>query len=750
MTGTLTTSGILGPAPETAGSSQSLLSARRGLQWVALGLAVAWNLWDLRATVLPVSYLDDASMHEQMVRYATRAIQAGHNPLTGWFPFLGAGSPQFLHYQSLGAILTALAGLIVGPDAAFRWSMFLLLALWPLVIYAAGRILQMGVWASTTAAVLSSLLMTVPGVGYEHKAYVWIGFGVWAQLWASWTLPLAWAFTWRAVGNRKFLAPAALLVALTAALHFETGYLALLGVVVLPFVVPSDLKSRLQRAGVLLACSLLASAWVVIPLIAFGKWAAINQVLQSTPLVNGYGAGRILSWLVNGQVYDAGRFPVITLLALVGLAVSIRRWRTDPLGRALVVLWVVCLMLAFGRTTFGSLINVIPASHDIFFRRFLMGTQLAGLYLAGQGAAWCARAVIALTRWAPSRLIDGASRQQNTRWLLVGVAGALGVAAVVPAFVQVHRYDDANASAIEIQRDGESIQGPQITPLISYIKSHGQGRTYAGLPTNWGMTLTVGAVPVFKYLESQDVDEIGYTLRTASLMTDPEYLFQQSNPSDFILFGVRYLILPVAMPPPVPASSVMQRGSFRLWEITASGYLSTVETIGEVAANRADVATRTEAVLHSSLAAHHEDLSVAFAGSGAADPTAPSGSEAARLLGTMKTVTSQPFNITNNVAAGTVHLPRPAIVMFSASYDPGWHVTVDGRAEPTQMLAPAVVGVAVKAGVHHVVFTYEGFAYYPELAILGVLALALLLVGTRRSKASPKKMTSEMIRARPP
>ena len=106
---------------------------------------------------------------------------------------------------------------------------------------------------------------------------------------------------------------------------------------------------------------------------------------------------------------------------------------------------------------------------------------------------------------------------------------------------------------------------------ISYIKRHGQGRTYAGLPTNWGMTFTVGAVPVFKYLESQDVDEIGYTLRTASLMTDPEYLFHQSNPSDFILFGVRYLILPVGMPPPVFASSVMQRGSFLLGRSSRTG-----------------------------------------------------------------------------------------------------------------------------------------------------------------------------------
>ena len=69
--------------------------------------------------------------------------------------------------------------------------------------------------------------MSAAGVGYEPKAYVWIGYGVWAQLWASWTLPLAWAFTWRAMSSRRAVLPAVIFVALTMALHFETGYLAL-------------------------------------------------------------------------------------------------------------------------------------------------------------------------------------------------------------------------------------------------------------------------------------------------------------------------------------------------------------------------------------------------------------------------------------------------------------------------------------------------------------------------------------------
>src|SRR5581483_450897 len=84
--------------------------------WLLVAVAVGWNLVSLRALTLGVSYLNDSSLHEQMVRFATAQLRAGHLPLTSWFPFLGEGSPQFLHYQSLPAMLTGTVGLAVGPD----------------------------------------------------------------------------------------------------------------------------------------------------------------------------------------------------------------------------------------------------------------------------------------------------------------------------------------------------------------------------------------------------------------------------------------------------------------------------------------------------------------------------------------------------------------------------------------------------------------------------------------------------------
>jgi len=398
----------------------------------------------------------------------------------------------------------------------------------------------------------------------------------------------------------------------------------------------------------------------------------------------------------------------------------------------------MCLLLAFGRTTFGVLVDAIPGSSDLFFRRFLMGTQLAGIFLAGIGGVAAVKSVVRAALWAGRRAATS-DRGQRIGTIVLAVMGvALIALAVVPAVVQGGRFDARDSAAVQDQRAGEEAQGPQIAPLIAYVKSNGGGRTYAGLPNNWGSAFTVGMVPVFKYLESQDVDEVGYTLRTASLMTDPEYDFDQSNPGDYTLFGVRYLILPASMSPPTPATQIMQRGPFTLWEIAANGYFDVVETVGIVPEDRSDIASRSITVLRSGLILHHEDLSVAYAGSPAPPLTAPDEFDKTPSIGAPGTVSSESFDLTNGDAVGIVHLWRPGVVVLSASYDPGWHVTVDGRAASTQMLAPAVVGVAVSSGIHRVVFTYRGFGYYPELAILGLISL-LVLFGLTRSRRSPTR-----------
>jgi uncharacterized membrane protein YfhO len=93
-------------------------------------------------------------------------------------------------------------------------------------------------------------------------------------------------------------------------------------------------------------------------------------------------------------------------------------------------------------------------------------------------------------------------------------------------------------------------------------------------------------------------------------------------------------------------------------------------------------------------------------------------------------------NLLHGEATGTFSLSRPANVMLSASFDPGWQATVDGRPVATEMLAPALVSVPVPAGVHTVTFVYRGFQWYLELIILSLGGIALVWwIGQRARRA---------------
>ncbi len=681
-----------------------------------VGVAVGWNLVSLRALTVGVAYLNDGSLHQQMVRFATGRLRGGHLPLSSWFAFLGEGSPQFVHYQSLPAVVTGALGLLIGPDVAFRWSLYLLLSLWPVSVYVSARVFGAGRPAAAASAGMAPFLVSVTGVGYEQHAYVWVGYGVWTQLWASWTLPLAWASSWRAIRDGRDYLKAVLLTALTVALHFETGYLALSVLLVWPLVAGRPLAARWRRAAVLLGGSLLASGWVIVPLLEQRRWAAVNEPLQGTGLVNGYGAGRVLDWLVSGQLLDHGRLPVVTVLAAFGFGLAWLAWSSDPDARAVLVAFAVCLLLAFGRTTFGSLIHVIPGSADLFFRRFMMGVQLAALLLAGRGAAWLAAGCV--RRLKPR--VPGRAPGLTPAVVLVAA-----VAVLAPAWVALGAYDRHDSAAIGAQRRADDTQGAELDRLLAVIaRDGGGGRTYAGMPSNWGQDFTVGAVPVFKYLESRDVDEVGYTLRTASLMTDPEYYFDQRNPSDYRLFAIRYLILPVGREPPVRARLAMQSGPYSLWTIDSAGYIQAGGIAGEISANRTNVGARSVRLLRSGLAADGAYLSVRYGVNGGGDGRLPPVRSQARA----GAVRAERADLDNGEATATVQMRRPGVAVLSASYDPGWTATVNGRLRPTRMVAPALVAVDVPAGTNHVVFRFHGYGDYPALLALSGLTLAVIAV----------------------
>ena len=82
-------------------------------------------------------------------------------------------------------------------------------------------------------------------------------------------------------------------------------------------------------------------------------------------------------------------------------------------------------------------------------------------------------------------------------------------------------------------------------------------------------------------------------------MTNPEYYFDESNPGDYELFGIRYLILPAGRPPRCGASGDAP-GRTRCGQRT--DWLRPRRTIvGALAANRTDMGLRSRPLLSSGL-----------------------------------------------------------------------------------------------------------------------------------------------------
>jgi len=684
-------------------------------------IAVGFNLYVLRAEILPVLYLNDSSVHLSMVRWALMRIQEGHLPFDGWYPYLGLGSSLFHHYQSLPHILTGTLALAIGADWAYTITLYVLLATWPISVYLGSRLLGWERWVAAAAALVSPLVLSTPGYGYEHGSYTWRGLGVWSQEWAMWLLPIALGLSWRAVSRSTptRYAVAALVVGLTAACHFLTGYLAFLSLGVWVLIRPSDLWRRIGRAALVGFGALLIISWVVVPLLLDSRWTSQSRYLKGTFWFDSFGARKVLAWLFTGQLFDGTRAsPVISVLVLVGTVVCVARFRRDERARALLGLLVLSLLLFFGRPTLGPFLKVLPGSDDLLLHRYIMGVHLAGTLLAGVGGAWLGLAVVRGARRIAPRIAPAVRT--------AGIAAACFVV-LAPAVGERWGFDLTGGTWIRYQRTIDATDGAVIRTLVQEAHANGPGRIYAGSFGGWGESYRLWDVPVYAALLAYGADSVGFVLRTTSLSSDFEAMFDDGNPALYDLFDVRYLILPATRQPSVPATLLDTRNGNALWEVQTSGYLQVVDAVlPPITADRGNLSRRAESFLSSGQLASGQYPTIAFAGEPAAPPTLIGGEPPSGPAGSVE---FEDHRLADGLVTAQIVVNRPAMVILKSSFDPRWEVVVDGVPLAPRMAAPSFVAREVPAGRHSIVFRYRSFPRYDALFALGALSLAALWFG---------------------
>jgi hypothetical protein len=694
--------------------------------WALVALVVVFNLWVLRAETTPVPNLNDGSVHRSMIAWAEDRWSDGHLPLDGWYPQLALGSSRFHHYQSLPHVLGGLLAIPLGSDRAYSWTLYLGMALWPLAVYAGGRLFGLGRWRSAAAALVSPLIASAPTLGYEWGSYAWRGYGTWTQLWGMWLLPFAWGLGYRAVVRGRSMVWAALAVALTIAVHLLTGYLALLSLVAFALVRPTRLWDGARRAVLVGVGAVVVSAWVVVPLLLDRAYTVQDEFSRGKVFYDSFGARQILSWMFTGRLFDKNHLvAVVSMLAGLGLLRCLWRWRRDERARALVAVGLLSLLLFFGRSTLGDALRLLPGSGDLFLRRYVFGVHLVGIYLAGIAMA----------------TIGAFAVRRSRRWVrrpepVLAALALVAVLVLAPAWTERRAWAAQGAEWIDEQVAIEATEGADVADLVAIAEARGPGRIYGGMRSNWGSTYKVGQVPVYIELLNQDAQAVGFTRPTWSLSSPAEYRFRDSDPALYDVFDVRYLLQPADREPPVTAELVAERGRHALWEVEVAGAIEVVDAGAPIEADRTDLGVGIAPWMRSDLPGFGVHPGIAFAGVEAPEPTVPDGELPPPPAGRVE---ASSVALGDGRASATVELERTAAVVLKASFDNRWTVMVDGEPAEPAMLAPSLVGVVVPAGRHEVAFDYAPFPRYDALLLVGAAALAASWLGAsrRRPRATP-------------
>ena len=371
---------------------------------VLLTGAIVFNLvflWSEVAVETPS--FNDTALHLPLIQRAAEAFAQGDDPTDSWVPYFVQGYPLFHHYQHLPHVATAFLSHafqgLLGLETLFNWLRYLLLCTFPLSIFWASRRLGFKPRPAALAGVVSSLLATNGLLGLEMGSYIWRGSGLFTQLWGMWFLPPALAGMYVTLREGKSYAGTALLVAATLLSHTVLGYIALLSGGLFVFLggwAPAG--RRLLRLLLLFLLVALLASYFIIPFLQDHGY--MNRSVWEDPgKYDAYGWEWTLSTLVEGDLLDAGRFPALTILAGLGLAVSFFHWREERY-RFAVVLFTAWLLLYFGRPTWGVLLELLPLGHDLHLHRLIAGVHVGAIGLIGVGLGWLwERALEIRKRW---------------------------------------------------------------------------------------------------------------------------------------------------------------------------------------------------------------------------------------------------------------------------------------------------------------------------------------------------------------
>jgi len=722
-----------------------------------------------------VSAGSDMVLHTLISESFVEALKTGQNVTDPWQASMGMGHPMFHYYQHLPHVIVGLVHVLTfevfSVAEIVNWTTYLLLGIFPLSIYWSLRRFEFDQLIAAMGGLVASLIVTNGIAGFGYGSYIVGGLGIYTQLWAMVLMPLALASGYRVIQEGRGYFWAVLLLAVTLMSHLLYGYMAFLTLGVLTFIVPMRIKvpwnlsrqsgTRAQRRSArrsrrspktnatsseslvlvttsplvnilgrgrrLILLFLLVAAvtsYFLVPF--FLDLRFLNSSVLIDPLLyNSHGHSVVLNGLIEGNLFDFDRFPSLTILGFVGFGICLFRWRKKSFLIPVVV-FLLWLLLFFGRPTWGSLLNLLPMSQDILMYRFIGGVHLGGIFLiaVALGASW---------RWAVSRA---------NGWY-TAAALVLTLLVLLPVYIERRSYLQENTATLEDCLRSEQSEEQDVRALFDELKQLPKGRVYAGRAhwsgNQWGTDYATGCTRMQSRAYTEGLDMMGSFYHTYSLTSDVLNEFDETKLEQYNLFNVRYVIAPEGQSFPDFGKPLKRFGRHRLYEVETTGYFDFVESDLAFAGSKIEFITAASSWLASRLpkVKQHPAISIGSRSEEIWTPLleAPGIMSKAEFFAVPDKGTVLSEEVGSQYFAADVTVEQESILMLKASYHPNWRATVDGIATDTIILMPSFVGIKLTPGDHQVRIEYQSRRLRTVLLVMGLLVLPGIAIGEVRGKA---------------
>lgn len=722
-------------------------------------LAVAFNFYTLLPEVFAKADPNDNIFQFALVRRMNEvweSIATGRQSpialLDHWVPDWASGYPLPNYYQHLPQLaIVSIYHLLLEKISlydVFKIFNFSFWFLFPVSLYFSGRFFGLSVLASSLSAFFASQILTDGLYGADISSLAWRGYGLSNQQTALFFAPLALGKIWQIFSNKDkkrvkiadyFLA--IIFLTATFASHMTIGYFVALSSLFIPlcFLEIENLKIKeFIRKIVLIiknyyfplflflaSCFFLLSYWFI-PLLTGNIYHNIS--LWDPPVKwNSYGLGETTKLFLSGQLFDFGRWPILTFLLLCGWLVSL--YRFQGLSRFLSLLFPFWYLIFFGRTTWGNLLNLLPMMKEMHHQRLINGLHLISFPLIGIGAEF---------------LFQKLRRPIALLFLILG-----------SLTVYQANYNYLKPNTIWLKQANQEYHNNEadFKKLVARIKELPPGRVFPGRPGNWGKQFKIGATQMYLALSTAGLNLNGFLPESWSLNTDLETFFNEYNLNHYQFYNVRYLVTPLDFKVPEFAKPIETFGPFKLSQIETTGFFDLITSNLLVKSTKENLFNFTHLWFRSDLPAKKEfptldlvgqppDLpyttKISLAGNNLYEKDGVNYSLyslayplAARpaVLGTIEAE-----NIKNETYQAKIKVDKDCLnclTVFKMTYHPGWEATIDGKRAEKIMVFPSYMAVRVTPGAHDIYFRYNSSRIKLPLILFG---LFVAIIFTRKAQ----------------